>query len=712
MVLDPLFFKPKSIAVVGASENFSKIGGRPLKYLIKFNYQGKIFPVNPSYKSVGGFVCYPSLLDIPEKVDMALITIPAESVLKVIEQFREKNVKYAIVFSSGFAEVGSRGQKAQEELRRVGENMGIRFCGPNCAGVVNFVDQIPMAISSFLEAKSILPGDIGFITQSGAIGSSVVNRAQSMGIGFSYYISTGNEADLEISDFIDFMTHDPHTHVIMTYIEGIKDGARFLRSVDQAARGGKPIIVLKVGRSEAGRKAAASHTGSLAGSDVIYDAVFRQKGLVRVDDLDELFEVASVFSKCQLPKGEGLGIISTSGGAAALIADQCKDLNLKIADLSEETKEKLSEVLPPFATVSNPLDITAGIFHQPETLKKSLDLFSQDKAVALLLVAAVLTTGSTVERIARDSVEVSNSIEKPLVFLGTSGNLVNKAYEILEKSKVPFFRQIGNCLKSIKSLMRYREFLQRMDLEPEKSPSVEPQKAPMNKGISELLNSPSGALTEYESKEVLRYYEIPIPGEYLVRTIEEAVERATEIGFPIALKVMTPEILHKTDAGVVRLNVRDNIQLRRGYEELMENTRSRGFSNIQGILVQEMVEGGTEVIVGMSQDPQFGPIVMFGLGGIFVEVFRDVSFRIPPITSNEARRMIMETRGYRILEGLRGRPRSDVESIIDIIMKVSQLSLDLRESISEIDINPLMVLEEGRGSKAIDARIILKRSIS
>jgi acetyltransferase len=559
----------------------------------------------------------------------------------------------------------------------------------------------------------LLGGNVGFISQSGALMMALTGVARDKEIGLSYIVSCGNECDLEVSDFMHYMIEDSTTKVITAFVEGFKNVHKFSEIADLALEKKKPIIVLKVGRSELGQHAAASHTGHLTGSDSAYNALFKQKGVIRAIDTYDLFEITKIFSPGKLPQKDGIVILTSSGGMGSLTADLCGDLGLNLPDITGSTLDELLglEGLLTFGKLSNPVDIRGqgmGI------LKEVLPPLLKDEKFSIILICLGFSTvgPGLAQKIGHDIIELSKTTDKPIVVLwvgrkkkeGISGR--ECGFDILEQSGIPVFEKPLTCLRAIKALIDWNQF------QKSRKESVISRKLHLEgdkKHIIRNLYSQKGPLNEFESKKLISSYGIPITRENLATSIDQAKKIANEIGYPVVLKVMSNDITHKTDARIVALNICDEITLEKTFKEILENAKEYNpKADIQGVLVQEMVKEGTEVIIGMSQDPQFGPIIMFGLGGFFVEVLKDVSFRVPPLTHLDAEEMIKEVKAYKILEGVRGRKMADIEAIIDIIMKLSHLSLDLKDSVAELDINPLIVFEKGEGAKALDALVIGK----
>lgn len=706
--LAPLL-NPESIAIIGVSKDPSRIGGRILKYLRTHGYGGKILLVNPKYDELEGIKCYSDLASIPFEIDVALVAVPEQSVLSVLEEAGKSKVKSAIIYSAGFSEIGEEGIKKQQELKQISQKNGMAVCGPNCVGIIGFHNKTAMSFSQFLDIPKLIPGNIAFVSQSGALGGSLLNRIQDRSIGISYFISTGNEAVLESSDFMEYLLDDPNTTVIMALIEGIRDAEKFLKVADLAVKKKKPIVIMKVGKTESGGKAASSHTGSITGSDRVYDAVFRQQGVIRVEEVEDLYLTASTLAKCHRPKGNRVGIITTTGGGGVILTDKLVEMGMDLPELSLGTVAKLTKTKASFGIVKNPLDLTAQVVNDPLLFPKSIETFIQDETFDMIIVALAMVAGERSKERATHIIQAANSTDKPILTWWASGSLSTPGMKMLEESRVPLFTSPQRGVKALHALVQYSRFLENYD--DGKSPILSSSTNHRSK-IEKFLKTSSEILTEDEGKEILSYYGIPIPQEGLGRNLEEIKGIASKTGYPVVLKIISPKITHKTEVGGLKLNIRNESELVKAYDEIMKNVKHyEPDAEIRGMLVQEMVPSGKEIIIGMVQDPQFGPMVMFGLGGIFVEVLKDFSLRHAPFKERDAWEMIREIKGYKILEGVRGEKRSDLESIVQALMGFSQLVLDLKDIFSEIDINPLVVYPDRGGVKAIDCLFVKKREV-
>jgi acetyltransferase len=696
------FFNPRSIAIVGASDRRTKPGGRPLAALRERGYAGRVFPVNPRHEEIGGLPCYPSIRDVADEVDMAIISVPADRVLEVIRQCVEKNVKAAVIFSAGFSEAGAAGEALQRELKDLARAEGIRILGPNCLGLMNLNNSVMASFAYVMDLEPASPRTLGFVSQSGAYGAMMYADATEAGVGFTSFTSVGNEADLEFSDFVGYLLDDPHTEIIGGYLEGAKDGAKLRRVSERALELGKPILIMKVGRTGAGARAASSHTGSLAGDDEVYDAFFRQMGIIRIEDLSELTSFAILHRSGRSFEGKRVAILSSSGGRGVMLADKCEGLGLAVPEITGATRARLEEHLPSFGSPRNPVDLTAQAGGDPSMPLRCLRALLEDDNTDVVLTDALFHHGDAT-KLASELVEIYRSTSKPIVLLWRrrhNADEMAEALDLVRNAGIPVLPDGIQAAKAIANLAAYqRKARQGRHSNPGPDASTSDRQAEVD-----ALLAGAEQLSEFDGKQILKQYDIPVTREGLATSREAAVELARDLGYPVALKVQSAQILHKTEAGGIALNLGSDDEVRKAHDEVVANAvRFAPGAEVQGVLVQEMLEEGTEVILGVTRDPVFGPVIMFGLGGIFVEALRDVSFRIAPVTRSDAEEMIDEIRGSRVLEGMRGKPPADREALVDAILKVSQLVTDHRERIEEMDINPLVVF--AKGAKAVDALI-------
>jgi len=693
------FFNPKSVAIIGASRSPGKIGNVIVKNMISSGFSGKIFPINPKEAEIEGLPCYPSVEKAPEPPELAVVSVPAAGSLEVAEACGKIGVKNLAVISAGFKEMGKAGLELERRLVDTCRKYEMRMLGPNCVGLMDTHTPINASFAAGFPLK----GEIAFISQSGAMVLSILDWSYQVGLGFSKFISLGNKADLTETHFIEDAADDPNTRVILCYIEDVENGPHFLEVARRASRK-KPIIILKSGTSQAGAQAASSHTGALAGSDRVYDAVFRQKGVMRVESFHEMLAMINVLVGGKLPRGNKIAIITTSGGSGVFVTDKCEENGLELAQLSYDTRKKLERMLPPFASVNNPVDITSAVMVEPGLIVECSRAVSEDPGVDIIAVVYKANTEEGRTGFVKEMADFVRSTNKTVVnFVWGQQDSAQSVARALISQKAPAVCEIEYGVKAISSLVWYSA----------KQKSVHADDRPLTKitktkeAVSDLLDKiPDGAkLTEYESKKILSAYGIPVTREELVNDVGDAVEAARRIGYPVVLKIESPDISHKTEAGGVKLNIKTPDELASAYLEIKANaSRYNPMARIKGILVQEMLPQGVEVIVGLGWDSVFGPTVMFGLGGVFVEALRDIALRVPPLTKEDALEIIEEIKGRRLLEGFRHLPVVDKNSLAEIIMKIGQLALDFPR-IAELDINPLVCTSQG--IKAADALIVL-----
>ena len=707
--LTPLFLA-QSIAIIGASENPIKPSGQPLVALTRAGYAGHIYPVNPRHKTLLNLPCYPSIDDIPGPVDLAIIAVPARLTIDALRQCADKGVKGVIIFTSGFAEIGSEGAAEQQKMTALARATGLRICGPNCMGIFSSRNRLManFAVAEMPE-RVLVPDLLGFISQSGGFGAAIYEVVREKGYGFSHFVSTGNEADLEFSHYLGFMAIDPHTKAIGGYLEGVKDGAKFLQAADLALDNGKPVLLIKAGRSEVAARAAASHTGALVGSEQVYSAVFKQKGIIRVESLEEFNLMLPIIAKNKIPRGKRIAILATSGGSGVMLADKCAQNGLEVVPLQDNTRAGLAALLPDFASTANPVDITSAIMTSPNLLGKCADLVLADPGVDMVIVTYWTAHGDEGEGIRLDQmIRVANRTQKPLFnLIWGPEQAVRDALSLMNDELIPAAREADFAIRALASLAGYHEYLQSRGDNTLPVPAIP---AGARKKAADILSplSPGAKLTEYTAKKVLQAYGIPVTRETIAVNEEEAVSAADDLGYPVAMKIMSPDILHKTDTGGVMLNISSPETVRESYHRLVEAALAHNpAAKLEGVLVQEMLPGGTEMIVGIGKDPVFGSTVLTGLGGIFVEALEDVALRVVPVSPEDAEEMLAELKGRKILNGLRGQPPADTEAVQEIIQRVARLAEDF-PNISELDINPLFVYPRGKGACAADALIVLK----
>ena len=695
-------FNPRSIAIIGASTEVSSISGQPLNLLIKRGYAGTLYPINPKYTELLGKRCYQSIEALPETPDLALIVVNAKLAIRMLEACGRKGVPFVIIFSSGYSEVGDEGEAMQRELADIARRYDIGVVGPNCQGMIGVQAKAYAGFGSAF-IYDYAPGPVSMVSQSGGFGFSVMSlAAMEGGVGFRNVVTTGNEIGISSLDFMRYMIDDPGTRIITGYIEGLKDAHR-LREIGEAALAArKPIMLWKVGNSAEGRKAVASHTANLGGAMALYQAAFRQTGILQVEDIDDIVDYSHAFLSGKVPRGNRVAIITISGGAGILMTDEAIARGLAVQPLSPETVDRLRPLVPGFAALGNPIDLTAAIFDDTDLCRKALELIIDDPLVDAVTMANAGLQGEIATKVAREIVNVALRSDKPIM-LGWSARreVAGAAYALLDEAKVPHYRSPLRCMRALAAITHHAEACRRYA-----ATRAEPILSAASAAARAELAQARSELAEYRAKRLLAEYGIPITAEALARSPQEAARSAARIGFPVALKVQSAGIPHKTEAGGVRLALTNEAEVEAAYEDIMASARRHAPNAvIDGVLVQEMVTGAVEVILGVNNDPLFGPAVMFGLGGIFTEVLKDVAFRIAPLKRSEAVAMIREVKGYPLLAGARGRPVCDEGALADTLCRLSALAVDLKDHLAELDINPLFVFPAGQGVKAGDALV-------
>lgn len=671
-------FRPRSIAVVGASREKQTIGREILHNLIDYGFTGAIFPVNPHAASIHSIKCYPSLRDIPDPVDLAIVVVPRAVVPRVLEDAVACRVRGLVVITAGFREVGGEGARAEADLLDAVRAAGIRVVGPNCMGVINTDTEVRM--NATFAATRPERGSVGFMSQSGALGEVILAHAAEIGLGIAFFVSMGNKADISGNDLIEAWEDDPRVNVILMYLESFGNPARFTAIARRVTRK-KPIIAVKSGRSAAGARAAFSHTGALAGAEAAVETLFEQCGVLRVGSMSEMFTLASAFARQPLPKGNRVAILTNAGGPAIMATDACAMLGLEVPELSPATQAALRAVLVPEASVRNPVDMVAGA--AGPNYAAALGILKADPAVDGLLVIFVSPVMINAVEVARAIVEAARAARQPILTCFMGKEQGRQGVEELRRAGIPVYLFPEEAARAMAGLERYRRIRER----PEGSPrSFAVDRARAEAALRAAAAAGRSVLTLEETAELLVAYGLPVAPARLVRTLEEAVEAAASLGYPVVLKAVAEELVHKTERGAVRIDLRTPQEVAAAGRAIRVALGGTPFR----YQVQAMVRGGRETILGIAHDPKFGPLLMFGLGGIFVEVMRDVVFRLLPITDVEAREMVRGIRGYPLLAGARGEPPADEEFLVEALLRLGQMALEC-PAIEQVDINPLIV---------------------
>ena len=688
--------EPKSIAIIGASDKEGSVG-RTITSNIMKGYKGKIYPISPTRDVVFDMKAYKTVLDVTETIDLAIVVTKNDIVPSVLEECGKKNIKGVIVITAGFKEVDEEGKKLEEQLKSIVKKYGIRMIGPNCLGVMN-LDPNTMMNSTFLKVTP-KSGQIALISQSGAICATLVEDASAQGIGFSAVISVGNKADLNEIDLLKMLAEHNQTKVIVMYLEDMGNGQEFLKVCKEITKKHKkPVIILKSGRSPEGAKAAMSHTGALMGSDEIYDAVLNQSGAIRVDTMEELFDYAVAFSKQPLPNGD-LVIVSNAGGPAIISTDACSKYGIKMASI-EDIRPKINAVIPPWGSSRNPVDIVGDADYN--RFSGVLDNVLAHKNVGSVIAMCTPSATLNYDKLAEVIVSMSKKYKKTMLasLMGLDEGITNR--QILAEGGIPYYTYAEGAIRALRAMLRFSKWVNSNDGNISQFPS---QKDDVKRVFDSVRKQNRTNLLEEEGQEVLRAYGFPLPQSILAKTSSDAIKAAKQIGFPVVMKIASPQIIHKSDAGGVKVGVSSEQAVTEAFDTIINNAKKYNKNaEIKGVLVQEMVKGGKELIIGSKQEPGFGQVIMLGMGGIYVEVLKDVTFRLAPVTNIEADDMIDSIRTKKLLEGVRGEKPADKKKLSELIQRLSSLLIDFPE-IKELDMNPVLVMEEGIGCKVLDVRI-------
>jgi len=704
---DPLhtFFHPRGVAVIGASSNPTKLSYGVLRNLVTHGYRGSVYPVNPKGGEMMGLPVYPGVAEVPDPVDMAVIVLSAGRTVEALEECGQRGVRAAVLIASGFAELGIGGRERETQLQEVARRYGVRFIGPNCVGVIDTYAPIDTTFVRTMPGQGV----IGFVSHSGAVCGGTMDWASAVGVGFSRIISLGNQADVDVADALDSLAADPHTRVVAAYIEGLPDGRRFVETARRLTPH-KPIVVLKAGRTPSGTRAVASHTGALAGADQAFQAACRQAGAIPVEDLEELVDAAIALAYRQPPSGPRMALLTNAGGPAAVGADALDRQGMRLADLSEETQARMREVCPPGVMVGNPVDMLGG--PQPGHYAAGLEVLlaapEVDGVMVIFVPQAIMpphdvavaigraSTRFTVSEVERLSPSSADDAEKPVVCCISGGGGIRAAARALHAHSVPHYLTPARAALGLGALWRYGHIRARPLSAPQLVAGVDRGRA---LGLVEAAQSAAQRILDPQAgAEVAVAYGLSVPPSGLASNVEEAAALAERLGYPVALKLVAPGVVHKSDAGGVALGLGDAGAVREAFARMV-GPGERGF-------VQRIAPKGLEVIVGAQRDAQFGPLVMFGLGGATVEVLGDVAFRLAPLSATEAGEMVAETAAGRLLAGVRGQQPGDINAVVETLLRVGRLMADLPE-VAEVDLNPLIVGPAGEGAWAVDVRIVL-----
>jgi len=690
-----MFFNPGSVAVIGAAREPHKLGYGVLQNIIQYGYAGPIYPINPQAEEILGLKAYPSIMDVPGPVELAVIVVPARFVAPVLRECGQKGVRGVIIISAGFRETGTAGLKAEQELVEIARQYKMRIIGPNCLGLIDTVCSLNASFAAGMPQQ----GGIAFMSQSGALCTAILDWALATHIGFSRFVSFGNKADVDEVDLLQAWCEDPHTRVIIAYLEAITNGVRFMKTARSVTRR-KPVIALKSGITSAGSKAVSSHTGSLAGSEQAYDTAFRQSGVIRASSVQELFNLSLAFAHQPPLRGNRVAIVTNAGGPGIMATDALEIAGLQLASLARETVEFLQKHLPPAANFYNPVDVLGDALADRYGAALSAVLTDEqvDGAVVILTPQAMTQIVETAQVIGKTAAQY----DKPVVSCFMGQEKVSQAYETLREHHLPNYSFPEQAINALGALYRYHQWLERPEPDIPRF-AVDPERA--YRTIETARDDNRLTLGDMEAREVIAAYGIPVPESQLACSPDEAVKLANAIGYPVVMKIISPDILHKSDVGGVKVGIMNPAEVRDAYDLI--TYRARRFmpdADIWGVSVQQMVPTGKEIIIGVNRDPQFGPLIMFGMGGIYVEVLKDVTFRLAPLSRQDAEEMIREIRTYRLLRGVRGEPPVDFQALTEVLLRVSQLVMDFPE-IVELDINPLMALEDR--AVAVDMRMVV-----
>ncbi|MBM4276125.1 MAG: CoA-binding protein [Deltaproteobacteria bacterium] len=696
-------FAPRAVAVIGATSRAGSVGRAVFENVLRHGYAGVVYPVNPKAASIMSVRAYPTVLDIPDLVDLAIVIVPRDTVPHILAECGEKGVKAAIVITAGFKELGGEGAAHERQVLEAARRGDLRLLGPNCLGVINTDPQV--SLNGSFAGVMPLPGNVALVSQSGAVGTAALEYAHGERMGLSKFVSVGNKSDLNENDFLAYLKDDPLTDVILFYLEDLADPSRFFKLAQEVGeKGKKPILAIKSGRTAAGARAASSHTGALAGSDEAYDALFAQCGVLRVESLEELFDYAAAFAWQPLPKGNRVAVVTNAGGLGIMTTDAAERYGLTMASLAEATMGKLAQGLPPAASVRNPVDILGDAKEDRYSL--ALEAVLNDPGVDGVIVISTPQLMTDLKAVATAVAEIGSRFDKPVLVCQMALENIDAPLAILTQARIPHYHFPEEAARSLAAMARYALSVGGPAYEVKHFADVD--KVTVARVLAGARAEKRRQLLEPEAHEIFRAYGFPTLPFRWVKSAGEAAQAAVKLGFPVVLKVVSPDIIHKIDVGGVKVGLHNMEEVVNAYRDVREAVAAaQPRARRAGALVQKMAPPGRETILGMTRDPLFGPLLMFGLGGTYVEIFKDVIFRVAPISEEWACRMIRELKGFPALAGFRGQPPADLEAIAQCLERLSQLVLDFPD-FQEMDINPLAVFNEGQGAAVLDARIFLK----
>ncbi|MBN1298308.1 MAG: acetate--CoA ligase family protein [Actinobacteria bacterium] len=695
------FFCPKSVAVIGASRDKTKVGHTIVDNILNSGYKGKVLLVNPNTDEILGHKCYKSVLDIEDSIDLAIMVIPNKYIMQALEDCSKKQTKFSIIISAGFKETGKEGALLEKEIAEKAKQYGIRLLGPNCLGMIDFNCPLNASFSPNMPESGV----IAFLSQSGALGTAVLDWAKTNNIGLSKFVSMGNKADIgEIDLFMDWLD-DKETNVITAYIEGVTNGKEFMKVCSKVTKH-KPIIVIKSGNTDAGAKAVSSHTGTLSGSSKAYEAAFKQTGIIRAKTVKDLFNLATAFAHQPLPEGRNIAIVTNAGGPGIMASDACEENGINLAKIKPETVEELKTFLPPAGNFYNPIDVLGDALAQ--RYEKTFEVILKDKdihAMIVLLTPQAMTDELGTAKALAEALEKSGR-KIPVVTSFMGGHEVKEGVDYLNSIGIPNFSIPEEAVQALKALIDQSDWIKK---DHELIKAFNSDKKTVSAIFKLNIERNRLELGEMEARDILTAYNIRVPYAGVAKNITDAHDIIKNTGYPVVLKIDSPDILHKSDVGGIKVGIKNDEELESAFHTILANVKkSLPQARINGISIQEMVQDKKEVIIGVNKDPQFGHMIMFGLGGIYVEILKDVSFRIAPIKETDSKEMIDEIKTVKLLKGARGEKPSDIDSIVEVLLKISQLVTDFPE-IVEMDINPLFVKEKGKGAIAGDVRIRIEK---